>query len=89
MPGQRGAGGATSVLTLDGQQRAAEEKGLKFAPGQRGAGGACLALEGARGNACPLYSVLYSKIGRGPRSQFGPRSVPGVNECSHEVVWVL
>ena len=41
----------------------------------------CIALEEARGDACPLYSVIYSKNGRGPRSQFGPRSVPEVNKC--------
>ena len=36
-----------------------------------------------------LYSILYSKNGHGPRSQFGPRSIPDVCECSNRVLWVL
>ena len=34
----------------------------------------CIAPQGARGDVCPMYSVLYSKTGKGPRRQFGPRT---------------
>ena len=36
-----------------------------------------------------FYSIVYSKNGHEPSSQFGPRSVPDVYECSHRVVWIL
>ena len=36
----------------------------------------CIAPQGPRGDACPMYSVLYSKIGKGITQTVRPQELP-------------